>query len=748
MKITYMKDGKPLWPKWKDESDCTEEERKIANLRTIKEEEIVLDSDDRKLEDVIKDLDKKKLAYRAYSHRDDGTGHVHLVFPDLIKLTQGDRKLLRDIFIRKYGCDTAKSSELTIIAMEKKAHFKTGMNKELVKEVPGDNKLPEWLLDKFHKEKAKLSGNINLEELLRGVQEGKRNLSTVILASYYRKKGLNFEDTLEKVKEWNKNNKPPYPDNELVATVRGAFRPSSPYNYRFSGPDAGQGDHNKVSRLVEYAREGCELFHDQFNEGYAWINQREIKRVNGSGMKSYLSKLFWDRENDALDSTAISSVVNLFEALAQYEGQMVYLHNRVAWLGKSIYYDMGDEDWSVIEISENGWSIKKDHPPLFRRFKHQHPQVVPEKGEHTLDDFINLIALVDDDVKLLYNVWVALTFVPGINHTIMIPYGPQGSGKSMMQGLTRSLVDPSVLGVLSFPKDKNELIQLLDHHYVALFDNVTNITQEQSDILCKSSTGIGYSKRVLYSDDSDKIYQHKRILGLNGINNPAKRPDLLDRAVLFGLERITKKGRKKEEDLKKAFEEMKPSVLADILDTVSKAMRIYPQIDIKENLPRMADFAAWGEAVSRAMGNPELSFLNAYLRNIDTKNLEAVDMFLIGPAIMALMEDRNRWEGTATALLNMITIKADELKIDTKSRTWPKAPNALSRRLNEIRTNLEDLGLKYTERRTMKNVIKILKWDDDIWERKKAERDKEDTENSKNSGNNKNIRRYLNTSNL
>ena len=45
-------------------------------------------------------------------------------------------------------------------------------------------------------------------------------------------------------------------------------------------------------------------------------------------------------------------------------------------------------------------------------------------------------------------------------------HGEQGSAKSTLQELIKMLVDPSSVRTLTFPRDINELIQLLSHHYV------------------------------------------------------------------------------------------------------------------------------------------------------------------------------------------------------------------------------------------------------------------------------------------
>ena len=57
------------------------------------------------------------------------------------------------------------------------------------------------------------------------------------------------------------------------------------------------------------------------------------------------------------------------------------------------------------------------------------------------------------------------------------------------------------------------------------------------------------------------------------------------------------------------------------------------------------------------------------------------------------MSNRHEWKGSATELLIELNCLADTMKINTNSRSWPKAPNKLSRRLNEARTNLREIGI-------------------------------------------------------
>lgn len=76
--------------------------------------------------------------------------------------------------------------------------------------------------------------------------------------------------------------------------------------------------------------------------------------------------------------------------------------------------------------------------------------------------------------------------------------------------LIRSIIDPSALGVLTIPRNERERVQQLDHNWCCFYDNITYFPDWISDTMCRAATGGGFSKRELYTDDSDVIYNFKR----------------------------------------------------------------------------------------------------------------------------------------------------------------------------------------------------------------------------------------------
>ena len=58
----------------------------------------------------------------------------------------------------------------------------------------------------------------------------------------------------------------------------------------------------------------------------------------------------------------------------------------------------------------------------------------------------------------------------------------------------------------------------MNHNYIAFYDNLIYTPSWLSDEVCKAVTGVGSTKRKLYSDDDDIVYEYKQVIGFNGIN--------------------------------------------------------------------------------------------------------------------------------------------------------------------------------------------------------------------------------------
>jgi energy-coupling factor transporter ATP-binding protein EcfA2 len=384
----------------------------------------------------------------------------------------------------------------------------------------------------------------------------------------------------------------------------------------------------------------------------------------------------------------VSEALAALEGRAICEGPQVKLELRTAKHKGWFLYDLGDGQ--NVKTGKSGWNIV-EATPIFRRYSHQQAQVEPKRGGNPWDvfDFINIAK--EHQLKTL--VLLISYLVPGIAHPVFHPHGAHGSGKTTLCTMIKDLLDPSSLSVMIAPKNKQELIRQIHRHYISLFDNMSKLDSEMSDIICVACTGGSVAKRTLYTDDDDSIFNFKRCIGLNGINLLISKPDLLDRSMLLHLERIQAQDRKLEAKLLAEFSEAKPAILGGMFDILSKAKSLY-SIKKPINKPRLADFATWGYAIAEALEKGYgKKFVAAYQANIKRQNTEVLQGNSLCIAVTQLLKSEPEWEGTIKEAYKKLFDIVEPVKTDG---TFPTNERQLRRHLERIQTTLaEAVGITY-----------------------------------------------------
>lgn len=474
---------------------------------------------------------------------------------------------------------------------------------------------------------------------------------------------------------------PPFPLHDIEKI----FNSAESYE-TISNPD-GQPDKKptQVELLLKIAS-ALVLFHDQNKTTFTYLDNATIP-LSAAKLKNYLSYRYYQAEGKAPNTDSLNQTLSVLNGKALFEASQVALHNRIAESEGVFWYDLADG--RAVRITPDEWEITSDVPILFRRYSHQQKQLEPLRGNAwDVFKFLN----VDEQHHLLVLVYLISCFVPDIPHPIFHPHGQHGAGKTTFCNVLKKLIDPSSVEAIITPRDATQLVQVLAHHHICLFDNMSDLPAWMSDILAQACTGGGFQKRQLFTDDEDVIFQIKRCIGLNGINLLISRSDLMDRSILLHLERIDPSKRKEERELWAEFEKYKAGILGGIFTTLSRAMAVYPNIQPK-SLPRMADFAKWGYAITRALGrNPE-EFISAYDANIKRQNEEVISNNTLALAVLQLLADKDEWQGTIKQAYQKLFELADPKKTDN---TFPKSERSLKKRLNLIKTNLTDKGISFT----------------------------------------------------
>jgi hypothetical protein len=385
--------------------------------------------------------------------------------------------------------------------------------------------------------------------------------------------------------------------------------------------------------------------------------------------------------------------ISALEAKARFDGPEEEVHVRVAaaigTAGTTYFLDLADARGQAIEITFNEWRVVVDPPVKFRRPSSMRPLPVPTRGG-TIEDlrpFVNIGS--ENDWKLFIAVLCGYIRPVG-PFPILAIQGEQGSAKTTTARVVGRLIDPCAV-LRSMSRDEHSLAIAADRSWVLMMDNLSGLPIWMSDALCRLATGGGFATRTKYSDDEETIFSATRPIVLNGIDDIADRPDLLDRSIVLSLPRIKNNQRRSEEEFWSEFEAAAPRILGALLDAVVRGIDKFDDVQL-DRLLRMADFTRWGEAVGRGLGWVDGAFLAAFEQNQKAASVTALEACPVAGAIRKLMDHQRSWSGTATRLLERLVEFSDETT--RRTREWPRQPNALSNKLKRTAPVLRKEGIE------------------------------------------------------
>ncbi len=461
---------------------------------------------------------------------------------------------------------------------------------------------------------------------------------------------------------------------------------------------------NSVDQIVVALLEsGVKLFHDQYKETYISTDGtgKNVLPMHSRLCNEWLGHYCYSSLGKVVSVDVLTKITNTLSGMALFDGELIELQIRAVRQNSMIWYDLGE---GAVLISDNVWSTFPDPSILFKRFAHQKSQIIPVEADN-INLIRNYVNLRSDDDYLLFLVYLIAAFIPGFPHPLLVLHGSQGSGKTTPMKVMKDLIDPSRLQGLPPPSKPEDFVHVASKHYFLFFDNLSFMPSWLSDTLARAVTGDGFSKRALYSNDDDVIYNFQRTVAINGINQVVTRSDLLDRSVLLNLERIPDDKRIEESVFWQDFNNDKASILGSIFTVLGRALGLQPKVKL-DKLPRMADFYRWGCAITEALGQPKEKFMHAYDTNINNQHDEAIEASPVALAVILLMERQESWEGTATDLLNKLNTLVDT-PLYARSAGLPQHSNWLSRNLTALQPNLLAHGI-VVERKDTARPRKII----------------------------------------
>ena len=356
--------------------------------------------------------------------------------------------------------------------------------------------------------------------------------------------------------------------------------------------------------LLQLAEEaGIDLFHTSEFEAFARLpmgDHHETWGLRSRSFRLWLRQQFYLHNGQAPNRRSLLDAIEQLEARARFSGEEIEVHTRVAAGGEGqVFLDLCNEDWEVVEITGSGWRILQDPPLRFRRARGMLALPRPEAGG-SIAALRPLVNLADEASFALLIGWLVAALRPRGPYPILVLHGEQGSAKSTLARICRALIDPSTAPLRTIPTNERDLMITATNSWVLAFDNLSGIKDGLSDALCRLATGGGFATRELYTDSGEIIFSASRPVTLNGIEEVARRQDLIDRCLILLLLTIDDRQRMRSESLWARFEALRPQLLGALLDAVSCALRREGSVQL-ERSPRMADFAHWVVAAEAAL---------------------------------------------------------------------------------------------------------------------------------------------------
>jgi hypothetical protein len=478
--------------------------------------------------------------------------------------------------------------------------------------------------------------------------------------------------------------------------------PDAPDDHPHAAPPTTQ-----TGELLALAEEAA-LFHSKEGICYADVQVNGHREtwpigVRGSasgGFALWLRHRFYEVTGAAPNPQALTAALSTLAARALYDGPVHEVYVRVAAHDNRVYLDLADEEWRVVEIDANGWRVTTDAPVRFLRRRGMLPLPLPvvhdssESRRGALDKLWKHVNVAtEDDFALLISCLLQALSGRG-PYVVLLIMGEPGAAKSTLERILKELVDPNKAPLRAPPRELRDVCIAANNSYLLAFDNLSDLPDWLSDMLCRLSTGGGFGTRQLYTDEEEMLFDAMRPVVITCVDNVIVRGDLTDRAIFLTLLAIPDRKRRAEREFWAEFDCDKPAILGALLDAVAGGLRELPHVELLEH-PRMADFAKWATACERAGAGvlwDQGMFADAYALNRASAAQSVIEEDLVANAIRRLMQKHDSWEGGADALLRDLNgLVSDTVK---EHRKWPKASNSLSRRMNKAMGVLRKIGIE------------------------------------------------------
>ena len=148
-------------------------------------------------------------------------------------------------------------------------------------------------------------------------------------------------------------------------------------------------------------------------------NHNEIIALESSKFKRFLSGIYYNEFLDVPYSEAVNNAIQVLCTKAQFDGPSIHLSLRVTFSKdkNTIYYDLTNDEYQIVEISKSGWNITNNEANLFARYN-QKLQVLPDRNYDNgiFNEFMKINNVKNKKSQLLLKVYIISLYIPQISH--------------------------------------------------------------------------------------------------------------------------------------------------------------------------------------------------------------------------------------------------------------------------------------------------------------------------------------------
>jgi hypothetical protein len=408
-----------------------------------------------------------------------------------------------------------------------------------------------------------------------------------------------------------------------------------------------------TARILDALHTGIsELFHDGPTP-YAAVSGDSgplYLTLESAEFKAWATQHVYQMTNYMFTAAQWEQCRNQLMGEARFKGPEHRVYLRVAPADDGgLWIDLGHGQY--VSVAAHGWSVERHAGVRFRKPSRMAALPVPVPGGHVrqLRPFVNC----EEAEFFTLVAFVLAALRPTGPYPILEISGEMGSAKSTTTRLVRMLIDPHANDLRGAVRSEQQLAVQAQHCHLVVLDNVSAITPDISDVLCRLSTGGEYGARRLYSDLDEVTVQLYRPCAMNGIGAIIERSDLMDRCWPVGLKALERGARMSEAAYWAKVQTVLPAVFGAILDGLVTAVRDVHTVRLDDS-GRLVDAESWATAAETGLRLPAGTFVSSLRQRTRAALWRAMDA---DPDLWDTLEQLARrphgWRGTVTELMRL-----------------------------------------------------------------------------------------------